>query len=72
VTHAAEAPDVVPGGGAVRDDRLWTALVLELASREVRAIRVVGEHAVGLARFAKHFPGANPWAYVGRKKPSWL
>ena len=67
-----QPPGVVMGGGAVRDDRLWSVLQTELASRGVNATRVVGEHAVGLARFARHNPGANAWAYLGEKKPSWL
>lgn len=70
--RSAEAPGIVIGGGAVRDDRLWAVLELELQSRGVRALRIIGENAVGLARFAKHNPGANAWSFVGAKKPSWL
>lgn len=72
VIRSTEAPGIVIGGGAVRDDRLWAVLEFELQSRGVRALRVVGEHAVGLARFAKHNPGVNAWSFVGAKKPSWL
>lgn len=71
-TRVAAAPLVVMGGGAIRDDQLWTLLASELTSRGVSAIRVVGDSAVGLARFAKQNPEADPWAVIGRKKPSWL
>lgn len=70
--RSAEAPGIVIGGGAVRDDRLWAVLESELQSRGVRALRIIGEHAVGLARFSKHNPGVNAWSFVGAKKPSWL
>jgi len=67
-----EPPGIVFGGGAVRSDALWGEFKAELASRGENAIRVEGEPAVGLARFAACNTGANPWSYIGQKRPSWL
>ncbi len=66
------APAVAIGGGAVSDERIWAVLGSELQSRGMTVNRVVGNHAVGLARFAKHNPDVNAWAFIGRERPSWL
>ena len=67
-----EPPRIVFGGGAVRSNALWTALKSELAKRGENVIRVEGEPAVGLARFAAYNTDANPWSYIGLKRPSWM
>ncbi len=69
---AGSPPEVVLGGGAVRDDRLWQRLSAGLAARGVAAHRAAGDPAVGLARYAAAFPVADPWAFVGRERPAWL
>lgn len=68
----ADPPEIVFGGGALHDDRLWDVLSRELQARGVTARRVQGEPAVGLARYARRHPDADPWSFVGRMKPSWL
>lgn len=72
--HSAsvKAPGVIVGGGAVSDERIWAVLRDELRSRSVYVERVEGDHAVGLARFAKRNPEADAWAVVGKVRPSWL
>lgn len=67
-----EPPQIIFGGGAVRSEAIWAALKSELAKRGEDVIRVEGEPAVGLARFAAYNADANPWAYIGLKRPSWL
>ncbi len=71
-TQDLEPPRVIVGGGAVRDEELWEILETGLRARGVCADRIVGEHAVGLARFAKYNPHADAWAFIGEKRPSWL
>lgn len=67
-----EPPRVVLGGGAVRDARLWERLDAILEEFAVKADRVVGTQAVGLARSATLHRKANAWAYIGDRPPSWL
>lgn len=67
-----EAPLLVLGGGAVRGARVWRALQVELANLGVQATRVTGDQAVGLVRFARSNPTADPWGYIGNQPPSWL
>ena len=68
----AGPPEVVLGGGAVGDDRLWALLVECLRPLGIRPRRAVGDPAVGLARFALAHPDADPWAVAGRVRPAWL
>lgn len=70
--RTAEPPRVVLGGGAIRNDCLWKALKAELGKQGEDIIRIEGEPAIGLARFASSCPDADAWAYIGHKKPSWL
>lgn len=67
-----EPPTIILGGGAVRNEALWAELKSEFTKRGESVIRVEGEPAVGLARFAAFNADANPWAYIGLKRPSWL
>jgi hypothetical protein len=67
-----ESPRIIFGGGAVRSEALWAALKSEFVKRGESVMRVEGEPAVGLARFAAYNADANPWAYIGLKRPSWL
>lgn len=71
-TAVLRPPSIVLGGGAVRDERLWVVLENDLRSRGVNVSRVVGEPAVGLARFAMRNPDADVWGFIGRKRPAWL
>lgn len=68
-----EPPALILGGGALGDENLW--LLLEAELRELGAeapVRVQGEPAVGLARYALYHPDADPWRYIGQECPSWL
>lgn len=65
-------PAVVLGGGAVGDDQLWDRLSVAFEASEVKAERVVGLQAEGLARFAMSQRQANVWSHVGDRPPSWL
>ena len=56
-------------GRAVSDERIW-AVLRDGFDRSYG--RVEGDHAVGLARFAKRNPEADAWAVVGKVRPSWL
>lgn len=67
-----DPPCVVIGGGAVEDERVWNALQSELRARSLSVKRVVGEPAVGLARYARRFPDADAWAVIGQVRPCWL
>ena len=69
---AAQPPNVVLGGGAVGDPRLWRALQERLREDGVPVRRAEGDPAVGLARFALAHPHADPWAVIGKKRPGWL
>ncbi|MDF2685709.1 MAG: hypothetical protein K0S55_890 [Clostridia bacterium] len=69
----AELPRFIFGGGAVREDNLWSLLCVELQKQGVEnIIRVQGEPAVGLARFAAFNPNSDAWSFIGYKRPSWL
>jgi hypothetical protein len=70
--RVCEPPKIILGGGAVQNDELWSELKTEFEKRGEDVIRIEGEPAVGLARFAAYKPNANPWAYIGSKRPSWL
>lgn len=61
------APSIIVGGGAVWHNEIWRVLETEFWARGIVVHRVTGEHAVGLARYAKHHPKADPWAVIGRK-----
>lgn len=67
-----EPPKIILGGGAVRNEALWTALKAEFVKRGESVVRIEGEPAVGLARFAIYNADVNPWSYIGSKRPSWL
>lgn len=67
-----KAPQLVFGGGAVRGDRVWRALLVELKGFGIHPERMTGDQAVGLARFAMSNPTADPWAYLGSERPGWL
>ena len=68
-----EAPRLVLGGGAVREDSLWAVVSDELRKQGViDVVRVQGEPAVGLVRFANYNPNVDAWSFIGLKRPSWL
>ena len=67
-----QPPDVVLGGGAVRDARLWALLAEQWRAQGARVTRAVGDPAVGLARFAMSYPEADAWAVIGHRRPAWL
>jgi hypothetical protein len=72
---AAKRPDrcpIVLGGGAVADDRLWAFLSEQWRAVGVRVDRAAGEPSVGLARYARRHPDADPWSHVGSQRPGWL
>ena len=64
--------DIVVGGGAVSDDRLWAFLSEQWRGHGVRVHRATGEPSVGLARYALTHPDADPWAFIGEERPDWL
>lgn len=63
---------VILGGGAIAGERLWATLHGELLSLELDPQHVVGDPAVGLARYAIRFPSADPWRFIGTERPVWL
>lgn len=67
-----EPPALVMGGGAIKDDRVWERLEVELNARGITANRVLGVHAAGLVRYALAHPLANAWSFVGDQPPGWL
>jgi len=71
-TGVARPPDLVLGGGAVADPRVWAALSASARALGVGVERAQGDPAVGLARFAMVHPDADPWAFIGRVRPGWL
>jgi hypothetical protein len=67
------SPVVVLGGGAVKDEKLWELISIDLQKQGLEnIIRVKGEPAVGLARYAACYTNADAWTYIGNKRPSWL
>lgn len=64
--------DLVLGGGAVADDRLWSLLAEHCRTQGLHVHRAAGEPSVGLARYALSHPEADPWSFIGDKPPDWL
>lgn len=69
---AARPPQVLVGGGAVGAPRLWAEVAVRTRACGVSVRRVEGPPAVGLARFARAHPDADPWGVVGGRPPAWL
>lgn len=67
-----DIPRMVFGGGAVRDDRIWSIVRARFERAGVPATRVRGRPAVGAVRYARANPDADVWGYVGDRRPSWL